>query len=41
MFSIDSKSNKDYFIILKNGKEFVKVKKANNNLEDVKKHFGI
>ena len=41
MFSIDAISNKDYFIILKDGKEFVKVKKTNNNLEDVKKHFGI
>ena len=41
MFSIDATSNKDYFIILKDGKEFLKVKKANNNIEDVKKHFEI
>ena len=41
MFGIDSTSNKYYFIILKDGKEFVKVKKANNNIEDVKKHFEI
>ena len=41
MFNIDANSNKDYYIILKDGKEFVRVKKANNKLEDVKKYFGI
>ena len=41
MFSIDSTSNQDYFIILKNGKEFLKIKKANNNIEEIKKHFEI
>lgn len=40
MFTIDITSNKDYYIILKDGKEFVKVSKS-NNLENVKQHFGI
>ena len=40
MFSIDAKSDKDYYIILKDGKEFVKVKKT-NPLAAVKKYFGI
>lgn len=41
MFTIDASSNKDYYIILKDGKEFAKVRKANNKLEDVKKYFQI
>lgn len=40
MFTIDTTSNKDYYIILKDGKEFARVKKT-NDLEVVKKHFGI
>lgn len=40
LFSIDATSNKDYYIILKDGKEFARVKKT-NDLETVKKHFGI
>lgn len=40
LFSIDATSNKDFYIILKDGKEFVKVSKR-KKLEDVKKHFGI
>lgn len=41
MFHIDSTSNKDYFIILKDGKEFVRIKKANNDINIIKKHFEI
>lgn len=40
MFSIDATSNKDYYIILKDGKEFTRVSKR-NKLEDVKKYFQI
>lgn len=40
MFSIDI-SNKDYFIILKDDKEFVRVNRRVNKLEDVKKFFQI
>ena len=41
MFSIDITSNDKYYIILKDGKEFAKVNKAINKLEDVKRFFGI
>lgn len=40
MFSIDISSNKKYYIILKDGKEFVKVSKC-NPLATVMKHFEI
>ena len=40
LFTIDATSNKDYYIILKDGKEFARVSKR-CKLEDVKKHFGI
>ena len=40
MFSIDTTSNKDYYIILKDGKEFTKVSKR-NNLETVMNYFQI
>ncbi len=40
MFTIDASSNKDYYIILKDGKEFARVSKR-NKLEDVKKYFQI
>ena len=41
MFRIDSTSNKDYFIILKDGKEYVRIKKANNDIKIIRKHFEI
>lgn len=41
MFSIDTTSNEKYYIILKNGKEFCKISKAANTLEEVKKYFKI
>lgn len=41
MYSIDISSNEKYYIILKDGKEFTKVSKAINKLEDVKRFFGI
>ena len=40
MFTLDINSNKNYYIILKDGVEFVKVSK-HNNLEEVKTHFQI
>ena len=38
-FSIDASSNKDYYIILKDGKEFMSVPKRGTTLEILKKHF--
>ena len=40
MLSIDL-SNKEYFIILKDGKEFVRINRRLNKLEDVKNFFQI
>lgn len=41
MFSIDAKSNDKYFIILRDNKEFVRVSKAVNTLDQVKSYFQI
>lgn len=41
MFSIDIKSNADYYIIKKDGKEICKISKRRNDLETIKKHFEI
>ena len=41
MFSIDATSNDKYFIILQDGKEFCKVSKKVNTLEQVKAYFKI
>lgn len=41
MFTIDVFSNKDYYIILKEGKQFVLVSKANNSIMDVIRFFNI
>lgn len=38
MYTLDTTSNKEYYIILKDGEEFTRVSKR-NNLEDVKKFF--
>lgn len=38
-FSIDASSNKDYYIILKDGKEFLSVPKRGTTLEILKQHF--
>ena len=40
MFSIDL-SNKEYYIILKDNKEFTRVNRAVNTLEAVMRFFGI
>lgn len=39
MFSIDASSSKDYYIILKDGKEFLTVPKRGTTLDILKKHF--
>ena len=41
MFEIDVFSNKDYYIILKEGKQFVLVSKANNSIMDIIRFFNI
>lgn len=41
MFEIDVFSNRDYYIILKEGKQFVFVSKANNSVMDVVRFFNI
>lgn len=41
MFSIDVTSNKDYYIVLKNGKELYKISKATNKLKDIMEFFKI
>ena len=41
MFEIDVFSNRDYYIILKEGKQFVLVSKANNSVMDVVRFFNI
>jgi hypothetical protein len=41
MFTIDVFSNKDYYIILKEGKQFVLVSKASNSVMDVIRFFNI
>ena len=41
LFSIDATSNKDFYIILKDGKYFTSISKRGATLENVKKHFGI
>lgn len=41
MFEIDVFSNKDYYIILKEGKQFVLVSKENNSVMDVMRFFNI
>ena len=41
MFTVDVTSDDKYFIILRNNKEFVKVSKAVNTLDQVKTYFQI
>lgn len=41
MFTIDVFSNEDYYIILKEGKQFVLVSKASNSIMDVMRVFNI
>ena len=41
MFSIDIKTDPNYYIIKKDGKEYCRVSKRSNDLETVKKHFSI
>lgn len=41
MYTIDSTSNENYYIILLNGVELFKVSKKANKLEDLKKQFKI
>lgn len=40
-FTIDATSNSEYYIVLKDGVEFVKVPKRDTKLEDLKAHCGI
>ena len=40
MFIIDTKSNENYFIILKDNKEYMRIGKKTNTLETVKKFIG-
>lgn len=40
MYTIDTKTNADYFIILKDGKEFIRIGKKTNTLETIKKFIG-
>lgn len=40
MYTIDTKSNTDYFIILKDGKEFMRVGKKTNTLETITNFIG-
>lgn len=41
MFIIDTKQNENYFIILKDNKEFMRIGKKTNTLETVKKFIGL
>ena len=41
MFSIDVTSNKEYYIILKNDKEFCRISKASNKLKEIMDFFKI
>lgn len=40
MYIIDTKQNENYFIILKDNKEFMRIGKKTNTLETVKKFIG-
>ena len=40
-YSVDDKSNNEYFIIYKDGEVFTLISKRKNSLETIKKHFGI
>jgi len=35
MYSVDVTSNKEYYIVLKDGKELYKISKASNQLKDI------
>ena len=40
MYIIDTKQNENYFIILKDNKEYMRIGKKTNTLETVKKFIG-
>lgn len=41
MYTIDETKNQNYYIIYKDGHEFLKISKKNNNIDVIKKYFNI
>lgn len=41
MYKMDELSNPNYYIIYKDGQEFLKISKKNNNIDVIKKYFNI